>query len=440
MESYQHKPLDDSSREIRLVNLQPGLEPDPIHVTLSHALLDGNVAYDALSYAWGDPNITLPITIDGLPFQVTVNLESGLRHLRLPTEPRTIWIDAICIHQTNLEERGHQVRRMGSVYANARNVLVWLGPATDDSDLAMEIIDRGIWDRIVRVERLEEPRVPFLEEFGSVRRLKAITKFFARAWWRRGWIIQEVRERGKPRENVLVHCGHLQKPWKDIVSAMSSLSNYGWLIKQERVERPAMELLNYLSCPLFLTRGLSHEAGSFESWLAKLRSFETTEPKDKFWIACLLSRDSPSFSYLEPKYQWSWRETFIFIVRYLLKCWEDLTVLEYCSETVSDLPSWVPDWRSTGPDPRSHWQFRACRNSEIFFEIIDDSSLHVKGFHLDSIKKFSVFPNYLKPLCSELKQEAAAIGSTYEITGESSKKALIRVAFADPAVDIQEAW
>jgi len=94
------------------------------------------------------------------------------------------------------------------------------------------------------------------------------------------------------------------------------------------------------------------------------------------------------------------------------------------------------------PQSRSHWraQFWACGNSEIFFEIIDDSSLHVKGFHLDSIKRSSPLPNYLNALCSELKREAAAIGSTYEITGESSKKALIRVAFADSAVDIQEAW
>jgi hypothetical protein len=113
LRAYQHKPLGDSSREIRLVNLQPGHQSDPIHVTLTHALLDGDVAYDALSYAWGDPNITLPIAIDGLPFRVTVNLESALRHLRLPAEPRVIWIDAICIHQMNFEERDYQVRRMG---------------------------------------------------------------------------------------------------------------------------------------------------------------------------------------------------------------------------------------------------------------------------------------------------------------------------------------
>lgn len=105
MASYQHKPLGDGSREIRLVNLQPGHRSDPIQVRLTRALLDGDIAYDALSYAWGDPNIKLPIAIDGLLFQV----ESALRHFRLPAEPRVIWIDAICIHQTNIDERDQQV-------------------------------------------------------------------------------------------------------------------------------------------------------------------------------------------------------------------------------------------------------------------------------------------------------------------------------------------
>lgn len=38
-----------------------------------------------------------------------------------------IWIDSICINQECVRERGEQVRCMGSIYARAKEVLVWLG-------------------------------------------------------------------------------------------------------------------------------------------------------------------------------------------------------------------------------------------------------------------------------------------------------------------------
>jgi hypothetical protein len=223
MTSYQHKPLGDSSREIRLINLQPGQESDPIHDTLTHALLDGDAAYDALSYAWGDPQITLPIAIDGLPFQVTVNLESALRHLRLPAEPRVIWIDAICIHQTNIGERDQQVRRMGSVYVNTKNVLVWLGPEADDSNLAMDILGYPFCDKLLGKELLEESQSSLPDEPQNIRRLKAVVKLFSRPWWQRGWVIQEVVEAGRCQENVLLHCGHSQKQWELVFSSVEDI-------------------------------------------------------------------------------------------------------------------------------------------------------------------------------------------------------------------------
>ncbi len=38
-----------------------------------------------------------------------------------------IWIDAICIDQSNDEERGHQVRLMRKIYEAAQCVSIWLG-------------------------------------------------------------------------------------------------------------------------------------------------------------------------------------------------------------------------------------------------------------------------------------------------------------------------
>jgi len=41
--------------------------------------------------------------------------------------PRYFWIDAVCINQSDLPERGSQVSMMDVIYRHATNVLVWLG-------------------------------------------------------------------------------------------------------------------------------------------------------------------------------------------------------------------------------------------------------------------------------------------------------------------------
>jgi hypothetical protein len=58
--------------------------------------------------------------------------------LNLPLNPDLpIWIDAISINQDDEEEKAVQVSRMGDIYRTAHQVLAWLGPAEQNSDLAM---------------------------------------------------------------------------------------------------------------------------------------------------------------------------------------------------------------------------------------------------------------------------------------------------------------
>lgn len=96
--------------------------------------------YDALSYVWGDPEETLPLSIDGHRLDVTTNLHAALSRLRHSSFPRLLWIDAICINQRDHSEKEQQIQYMGVIYSQVNCVIVWLGEATDDSDLACERI------------------------------------------------------------------------------------------------------------------------------------------------------------------------------------------------------------------------------------------------------------------------------------------------------------
>ncbi len=54
-------------------------------------------------------------------------------------EPPVLWIDAICIDQSSIQERNHQVTMMGSIYSQAACVYSWRdgGTATPTGSLTL---------------------------------------------------------------------------------------------------------------------------------------------------------------------------------------------------------------------------------------------------------------------------------------------------------------
>jgi hypothetical protein len=91
---------------------------------LIHGDLDQNPEYSALSYVWGDGTARTKIEYNGCEAEVTKNLAEALQHLRHEPESRYLWVDALCINQDNVEEKGHQVALMKDIYAYAGEVVV----------------------------------------------------------------------------------------------------------------------------------------------------------------------------------------------------------------------------------------------------------------------------------------------------------------------------
>ncbi|KAG7010143.1 hypothetical protein G7Y79_00001g004150 [Physcia stellaris] len=143
--AYQYEQLPD--QHVRLLTLlHPGQFEREIRLSLACVLLDIDrpPSYHALSYVWGDTDriksIIVELGEEDYIHKVTDNLYTALKYLRSTDQVRTLWIDAICIHQENAEERSAQVARMADIYRSASKVIIWLGPAGDNSDIAMKTL------------------------------------------------------------------------------------------------------------------------------------------------------------------------------------------------------------------------------------------------------------------------------------------------------------
>src|SRR2546421_6055269 len=106
--TYQHRHL--GRNEIRLLRLVSAAE---YHYELLHVSLEPWPAYTALSYTWGEKLCPNPIRLDNCSFYVTQNLHDALGRLQNHDRAGLLWADAICVDQTNDDEKNHQVGMMG---------------------------------------------------------------------------------------------------------------------------------------------------------------------------------------------------------------------------------------------------------------------------------------------------------------------------------------
>lgn len=124
---YPRLPLDTG--QFRLLSIQETDDHDHLTCSLQVAQLGSSkkeVDYVALSYTWGKQPFHFQVTCNGQVLPVTRSCRDALEMLRKQGCLR-VWIDQICIDQSNLAEKAQQVALMGDIYRGARLVYAWLG-------------------------------------------------------------------------------------------------------------------------------------------------------------------------------------------------------------------------------------------------------------------------------------------------------------------------
>jgi len=223
----QYHTLNQDTAEIRLLELLPGKEASPIHCKLATVSLQNNAIFEALSYVWGDAQVTKAITVDGGLFQVTTNLEEALRALRHRCKSRILWMDAICINQSDLGEKNVQVPLMRQIYTNAGGVVAWLGPSNPSIEMAVSYgwryAEKRLSSKTLYWMRLDlaavfSRRARMERSIALLQVLDGQLDILLRPYWKRIWTFQEYH---LPRRKPIYMCRNM------VFQAYSTLEHSG---------------------------------------------------------------------------------------------------------------------------------------------------------------------------------------------------------------------
>lgn len=186
----------DADDETRVVDIYPGSYEDELRCGLSVQPLREHSAgpsFDAISYVWGDWRDLGHIHLEDIPnFPVTKNLSLAMRRLRKTDSVVRFWIDQISIDQQCKSERKRQVKQIGRIFHQARQVYLWLGEVRDK-------LFRSPERALISALNDKNPMVD--------------------VWWSRAWVLEEF---ALARKDPIVKFGGHERPWRELTDAISN--------------------------------------------------------------------------------------------------------------------------------------------------------------------------------------------------------------------------
>jgi hypothetical protein len=326
--------------------------------TSDHRFVWGD--YAALSYVWGDESNTAIIILNGKVKRVTSNLEKALQAFCSQGEFKAsfkLWVDAICINQDDLDERGRQIQKMREIYGSAWSVVAWLGVQENRSDFAIQMIsDLAVFNQAGCGEWLEKQLLEQADYLGSGFWL-ALQQFMERPYWYRLWIIQEMV---MGASTTWIRCGTSSIDWTTFSTGIAFLEEHLWIVKDELLERDIL-LSGLEKDPRWITstihlvyRDLSalskrEETGGEYLELSRLLRIANAamckNPKDK--IYGLVGLMSPHISqHLIADYALTSQKLYASTAQTFITTLDNLEpIREGNTWGPTNAPSWAADWR-----------------------------------------------------------------------------------------------
>ena len=219
------------------------------------------MSWDALSYAWEGQEPSEPLLLDSRCLKITMNVEAAVRHLRDPKVDKYIWIDSVCINQSDDTEKGNQVQQMHAIYHRATKVVIWLGLPDADSEpiftavdwldkfLATGSLTAEVADRLLVTHfKRQHPEITWKNQFNSI---------LGRSWFNRLWVVQEATLANQ----LEVRLGFKTISWESFASTAACF-----------ITNPDLSTVLVASADILFNRhGSKRVANSYHDGLSQLR-------------------------------------------------------------------------------------------------------------------------------------------------------------------------
>lgn len=315
--------LDSEDHQIRLLIVEPATSAnEPIVCSLTTTDLPSEQSFDALSYCWGAASSMDLLAVNGQDISVSSSVTAALRRIRHETHGLALWIDQICINQSDRDERDEQVRLMAENYSSAAQVHVWLGEGDVATWTALRIVRDSFnvnhqvcpggaackcygTTHTLEVEafrsrhRQGKPSFKLMHEVffthvknehgelanaaGMVNNLQLTTlmsTLYINPWFRRVWVLQEALL----AQEALVHCGKEIVPWKEVQQVSD------WLSK---IHQPAYHVphitMPHIWGPLRSHNGQVQELALLDVFIHGLE-MKATDHRDKLFALLSFAR------------------------------------------------------------------------------------------------------------------------------------------------------
>lgn len=293
-----------------------------------------------------------------------------------------IWVDALCINQSDPGERSRQVKLMPQIYTNAFLIMMWLGEEEENTRLAFDLIRDVPHDHLVELVRDGNENSEQWEALGSL---------LARPYWSRVWILQEVL---LSRERAMMCCGSFRVPWIRVALFLEKMHT-GLLSVTKgtagNVTEGTAQNVTKGAARNVIWRGsktpsslavmhLQRQRGrkfSFLDYLVLAQSRNCSNARDKVF-GILGVCDSESIEEIEANYSKPVKDIYRDTARYLIQKDQNLDVLSACKHFnstdfiafhIQEGFEWLRDGSALGQDKFDQARAIFSRNEEAILAI-----------------------------------------------------------------------
>lgn len=294
---------------------------------------------------------------------------------------------------------------MGAIYRKASSVRVWLGPDDDGDKDAIPILKT-----MLSVTGAKDITLGL--DTGSRDRISQLQRFFARSWWERLLVVQEVALGQK----VVLQQGTNELEYDDLLTAYhTSVKVFGENLRglqQSLYSSSGQRFMEIFESVKTLGQarqlcntnqaednqgGIRQSAMKWMTIANLVRNRKASVDRDRLYsLYGLLPTSVVQSPGMEPSYSVTAEEAFVDVTYNIMEVSKSLMAFNFLERDPNKpaiLPSWTPDFRLSPENTHEsnlrvarETLFNASNNAPFYLRRLSSNTILLKGFFIDVIQ------------------------------------------------------